>query len=158
MVHLMRNLLIFNFKAVFHKIEKLVVATFYLKNNFLALLRNVQCFSSIKNCTNKMSPEICTCLILLDNCKNAVFFVTITAMTLGEKFLFIYTEWEHEIDQNIELLGIDNDHSLSNCTVYVFFELLVKTKSQHFANYCKMVVLFLSIIKLLKFLLLKYWK
>ena len=33
MVHFMWNLLIVNFKAVFHKIKNLVVRTFYFRNN-----------------------------------------------------------------------------------------------------------------------------
>ena len=38
----MWNFLLFNFKAVFHKIETLVVSTFHLRNNLLILLRNFQ--------------------------------------------------------------------------------------------------------------------
>ena len=38
MVDFMWNMQIFNFKAVFHEAENLVVATFYLRYNLLTLL------------------------------------------------------------------------------------------------------------------------
>ena len=48
----MRNLLIFNFEAVFHKTENLLVATFYLRNNWLT---NSEILGGVRH---KMGPQI----------------------------------------------------------------------------------------------------
>ena len=50
MVHPTLNLLIFNFKAIFNKTEKLVVARFYFRKILFIIAK----------CTHKLSPQIRT--------------------------------------------------------------------------------------------------
>ena len=96
MVHFLRNLLILTWKLFLTKIENLVAATFYLWNNLLTLLWNFKGLLIITKWTHIYESINLYFLIgCYGNCKNPIFLVTMTTITRGDKFLFIYAESEY---------------------------------------------------------------
>ena len=89
MAHFIWILLILNLKAVFYKIYNLVVAKFYLRNNFFLKIFGV---IHHKKVYKKNEPTKLSFLIsYYGRCKIDIFFVTMTTATWGKKSLFIYT-------------------------------------------------------------------
>ena len=89
-----------NFKAIFHKIENLVVAAFYHRNNLLILPWNFLELFIIIKCTNKVSPQIFIFWLVVMATAKMVFNLLPWQPVLTVKNLFWSTQ-----NQNIKLIN-----------------------------------------------------